>query len=472
MINVKELAKAVKGTITHGSLDVNISYVSTNSKDLEAGALFVPIIGQLHDGHDFIEDAYKHGALACFSSKDEVYNEGIVVIKVADTLKALQDFATYYRNKFDIPIVGITGSVGKTTTKEMISAALSTKYNVLKTAGNMNSQVGLPLMILRIREEHDIGVIEMGISEEGEMDRLSSIVKPDLSVITNIGVSHIGQLKTKENIRREKLCIINNSNDSFLFINGDDPLLQEVKNNKSSQNFANIYLSETTKSKTKSLKIITYGINGVCDYRAQNIKVIDDKTHFTFIDSISGIQEEVVLNVLGEHNISNALCALAIAKHYKIPPSIAKKGLEAYKPLHMRGDIKKGKGLTIIDDTYNASPDSMKAGIDILLSLDNINRRIAVLADVLELGDISKESHLGVGKYISQRNVDELITIGKDAKYIAKGVSDNNKELITHSFDNNIEAINYLSKIVKAGDALLVKGSRGMKTEEIVKALL
>lgn len=472
-MNVKQVAKAVKGTIIHGSTDVDIFSVSTNSKELETGALFVPIVGEVHDAHDFIEDAYKQGAVACFTSKDEVYDEGIVCIKVENTLRALQDLATYYRNKFDVSIIGITGSVGKTTTKEMVSAALSTKYKVLKTAGNMNSQVGLPLMMFRIEKDHDIAVIEMGISQEGEMQRLASIARAETSVLTNIGVSHIEQLKTKENIRKEKLCIINNSKEeSCLFINGDDPLLRDIKDNKNSQNSASIYLHEKTQSKIKSTKVITFGIKDDFDYRAINIRVVDGKSYFTLVNSQKGVEEEIVLNVLGEHNVNNALCALAIANYYNIPTSIAKKGLEEYRPIAMRGEIKKANGITIIDDTYNASPDSMKSGVDVLLSLTNVKRRIAVLADVLELGAISQQCHKDVGIYISDKDINELITIGSQAKFIAQGVSDNNKDIIVNSFKNTEEAIGYLKETIKTGDAMLVKGSRGMKTEELVNAFL
>ncbi len=473
IMNVKQVAKAVNGTIIHGSTDVYISSVSTNSKELENGALFVPIVGEVHDAHDFIEDAYKHGAVACFTSKDEVYYKGIVCIKVEDTLRALQDLASYYRNQFDVSLIGITGSVGKTTTKEMVSAALATRYKVLKTTGNMNSQVGLPLMMFRIEKDHDIAVIEMGISQENEMQRLSSVARPDLSVLTNIGVSHIEQLKTKENIRKEKLCIINNSKeDSYLFINADDPLLRDIKDNKYSQKSANIYLYEKTQSKMKTTKVITFGIKGNFDYRAKNIRFLNGKTHFTLISSLEHTEEEIVLNTLGEHNVTNALCALAVANYYNIPASIAKKGLEEYRPIAMRGEIKKVNGITIIDDTYNASPDSMKSGIDVLLSLKGVKHRIAVLADVLELGSISQKCHKEVGIYISDKNIDELITIGSQAQFIAQGVSNNNKNIIINSFKNNDEVIRYLKETIKTGDALLVKGSRGMKTEEVVNAFL
>ena len=470
-MNIAEVAGAVKGNIIHGSKTINISSVSTNSKEVSEGALFVPIIGEQYDAHDFIEDAYKHGALACLTSKEDIYHEGITCIQVEDTLVALQDLARYYRNQFNIPIIGITGSVGKTSTKEMISGVLSTRYNVLKTAGNMNSQIGLPLMMFRLEEEHDIAVIEMGISEEGEMDKLVSIAQPNAAIVTNIGVSHIGQLKTKENIRKEKLKIINEFNkESILFINGNDPLLEELL--ECSQKYGKIDMSETTENKLKRSSLISFGTKGSNDYHSQDIKTEDGKTYFTLVNSNTGSKEDIVLPLLGEHNVNNALCALAVARAYNIPMSIAKKGIEDYQSLAMRGEIKKAHGITIIDDTYNASPDSMKSGIEILLSLSGVKRRIAVLADILELGSVSKQIHTEVGEFIASKNIDELITIGQEAKYIAEGVNSNKKNIITHSFDNNSQAIKYLEGILTEGDAILVKGSRGMKTEEIVQYLL
>lgn len=479
-IKVAEIAKAVKGTIISGNPDTIISSVRTNSKDISEGALFVPIIGERVDGHDFIEGAYKNGALACFSSRDDINVDGLVCIKVGDTLQALQDFATYYRNQFTLPIIGITGSVGKTTTKEIVSSALSTRYKVIKTAGNMNSQVGLPLMMFHIEDKHEIAVIEMGISEEGEMDKLVSIAQPDVAIVTNIGVSHIGILKTKENIRKEKLNIINEfHNESCLFVNGNDPMLMElseysrsIKDNKSPQKYGKIDLSDIAVSRLEQAQVKTFGISSKCDYFAENIKVVDGSTYFTLINVNNESKEDIILNVLGDHNINNALCALAISEHYNIPNKIAKRGLEEYRPIAMRGEIKKSGGLTIVDDTYNASPDSMKSGIDILLSLTGVERRIAVLADVLELGDVSHQCHYDVGKYLIDKDIDELITIGKEAVHIAKAVEDGSSTIITHSFYNNSEANKYLKGIVKDGDSFLVKGSRGMKTEEIVDFLL
>ncbi len=281
--------------------------------------------------------------------------------------------------------------------------------------------------------------------------------------------------------------------DSILFINGNDPLLLKLakfkeslenqksledenlaefsykgKNKESSQNYGKIDLSESTYGSLISCSISSFGTKEYNDYSAKDIQVVNEKTYFTIINNKKNIEEDIVLNVLGEHNINNALCALALAEFFEIPISEAKKRLEEYKPIAMRGEIKKAGDITIVDDTYNASPDSMKSAIEVLLSLTGIKRRIAVLADVLELGNISCEAHLSVGEFISSKNIDMVVTIGKEAKYIAQGIKANNKDITTKSFENNKEAIIYLEEILRPGDGLLVKGSRGMKTEEVV----
>lgn len=469
-LSVKEIAQAVGGKILCGDEETLITSAGTNSKQMEPGSLFVPIVGERVDAHDFIGDAFLNGAVACFTSRDKSKSSDKVFIQVEDTLKALQALGTYYRKKFQIPVVGITGSVGKTTTKEMVAAALSTKYNVLKTEGNMNSQVGLPLMMLRMNSSHEMAVIEMGISQEGEMERLASIAMPEAAVMTNIGVSHIAQLKTRENIRKEKLNIINAFHkDSVLFVNGNDDMLGRLykTNDEEPQD---VDMGEKTSLKYKEAKVIAYGEAEFCDYRAENIQSEDEKTRFT-LRKKNGETEEIVLRVLGIHNVYNALAALALAEHYQIPVSVAKRGLYEYEPMAMRGQIREVGGIIIIDDSYNASPDSMKSGIQVLLGLEKVKRRIAVLADVLELGEISSQCHYEVGVYIAGQKIDEVVTIGKDAKYIANGIADKDKTIVTHSFMKNSDAIDYLKTILKPGDGILVKGSRGMKTDEIVKAI-
>lgn len=469
-LSVKEIAQATGGTILCGNENTLITSAGTNSKNMEAASLFVPIVGERVDAHDYIEDAFRNGATACFTSRDVEFDKNKVYIRVADTLEALQALGTYYRKRFQMPVIGITGSVGKTTTKEMVAAALATKYNVLKTDGNMNSQVGLPLMMLRINSGHEIAVIEMGISEEGEMARLTEIARPEAAVMTNIGVSHIAQLKTRENIRKEKLNIINAfQKDSVLFVNGNDDLLAGLfKTDSMIQE--DLDIGELTGLKYKDARVCVFGTDAFCDYRAEDIQTVDGETHF-ILRKKSGETEEIFLKVLGIHNVYNALAALAVAEYYHIPPNIAKLGLYEYEPIAMRGQIKEANQVKIIDDSYNASPDSMKSGIQVLLELEGIKRRIVVLADVLELGDISKQCHYDVGVYIAGQMIDEVITIGQEARYIASGIEDNNQRITTHSFMKNEDAITYLKSILKPGDGILIKGSRGMKTDEIVKAV-
>lgn len=482
-LNINEILSAVNGTLLSGDGSLLITSVTTNSKDKNENSLFVPIVGERVDAHDYIKDAKENGAVACFVSREVELLDGITYIKVDNTLDALQAFGFYYRNQFHIPIIGITGSVGKTTTKEMVYSALATKYNVLKTIGNMNSQVGLPLMMFHLEEEHEIAVIEMGISEFGEMERLAKVAAPTSAIMTNIGVSHIAQLKTRENIRMEKANIINEfSSSSLLYVCGDDDMLidlvsskVEKSNNDTECSNINdkILLSELTKYKLEDSKVISYGLAPSCDIKAENIISKDGKTYFTAILNTGSdqIKEEIVLNVLGNHNVSNALVALAIAKQYDIPMEVAKAGLEVYSPIAMRGQIKSKNGITFIDDSYNASPDSMKSGIQVLLSLAGVKRRVAVLADVRELGEVSEECHYGVGTYIAPLNVDVVITIGTEAKYIAKGITENKTNtILCKSFDNNEQAIEFLQELLIPGDGVLVKGSRGMATEVIIHA--
>ncbi|BCN31575.1 UDP-N-acetylmuramoyl-tripeptide--D-alanyl-D-alanine ligase [Anaeromicropila herbilytica] len=472
-ISIKEILNAVNGTLLCGDETSTISSVSTNSKEIGKNALFVPIIGERVDAHQFIDGAFHEGAIATFTSRNievEKRNKEKAYILVEDTLKALQVLASHYRNKFKIPVIGITGSVGKTTTKEMISAALETKYNVLKTAGNMNSQVGLPLTIFRIEKEHDVAVIEMGMSEEGEMEKLAHIARPSIAVMTNIGVSHIAQLKTRENIRKEKLNIINEfGEDGTLYVNGDDDLLVEIYKAKL-QNSFRIDMNEKTKNVLEKTSVIAFGIGEHASYCASEVTTKDEQTSFNLAYEDKKI--EVILNVLGIHNVYNASVALAIAKHLGIDPEVAKEGLYKYQPIAMRGQIHEANGVKFIDDTYNASPDSMKSGIEVLVAIEEVNRRIAVLADVLELGEISYKCHYEVGEYIAKRPINMVVTIGKWAHAIKDAIDEKNPSIQTVSFENNTDAIAYLKENLQEKDVVLLKGSRGMKIDEIVKAFV
>ncbi len=489
-MTVKEIAAITGGIVEGGSEDVTVTGFSTNSKEGDEHTLFIPVIGERVDAHDFIKDAYQNGMRAAFWSREEINKEvpDMAYIKVGNTVDALQKLGAWYREQFNIPVVGITGSVGKTTTKEMIAAALETKYNVLKTSGNMNGQIGLPQMMCRIEPEHDIAVIEMGMSIPGEMEKLTPIAKPETVVMTNIGVSHIGQLKTKENIRKEKLNIVNAFTEgSTLFVNGDDVLLNEIfeefGKNKSddkekTQNSIKIDISDATKSGLEKAEVDTFGLGSGCTFYADQIETCGEKTYFTFhgayMDEKRGmvpVEERVVLSVLGNHNVSNALAALAVAMKYGIEPAVAKTGLENYRPISMRGGIRNVNGITVIDDTYNASPDSMKSAIDVLTALGNVKRRVAVLADILELGEISKECHRQVGEYIATQKVDEVITIGMEAAAIIEGIKEHNSKIKVAHYDTREQAKEALEADLTSGDAVIFKGSRGMKLDQLVKDL-
>lgn len=468
---VKEIVNAVNGVLFCGDENKAVTSVSTNSREIEEGALFVPIIGERVDGHRFIKGAFENGAAASFTSENqeqEVSSQTNCLIYVKDTLQALQALGAYYRSLFSIPLIGITGSVGKTTTKEMVAAALETKFHVLKTIGNMNSQIGLPLMMFYLDSSYDVAVIEMGMSEEGEMARLAKIAKPDMAVLTNIGVSHIGQLGSKENIRKEKLDIISEfEKENKLFLNGDDILLSEINQNP-------IKVSEKAKQNLEQTKCIRFGTNDSCDFWASDIKAQDGNTFF-ILHYPEG-EEKIQLSVLGLHNVSNALAALSIGYYLGISPKEAKAGLLGYAPIAMRGQIFEHKGMYIIDDTYNASPDSMKSSISALLLMEQVERRIAVLADVLELGEVSYSCHYEVGQYIAEveydgKQVDEVVTVGAEARAIKEAVEHSSVKIICHSFDSNEEALNYLKSIVKKQDGILIKGSRGMHTDEIAVGL-
>ncbi|HEX3022574.1 MAG TPA: UDP-N-acetylmuramoyl-tripeptide--D-alanyl-D-alanine ligase [Lachnospiraceae bacterium] len=490
-ISIQDIVRATNGVLLSGKEDTMIKNVSTNSKEIGEGTLFVPIIGERVDAHDFIDGALSEGVSAVLTSRHTMENNPFTaysqaVITVEDTKEALQNLASFYRKQFTIPVIGITGSVGKTTTKEMVAAALETRLNVLKTAGNMNSQIGLPLTIFRIEKQHQAAVIEMGISEEGEMRKLAKAAIPTHAIITNIGVSHIGQLGSRENIRKEKMNIVNEfSKDSCLFLNGNDDLLSQIptlkenicQNDKElTQNYDKVDLSQVTFTHLMDSNIVTFGTNPSNQYAAKDIHVEDGHTFFT-LQSPDG-EENMELQVLGEHNVYNALVAVAIANQLGIPASEAKIGLKNYLPIAMRGQILETNGIKVIDDTYNASPDSMKGGINVLLEIAPARRRIAVLADVLELGELSYQCHYEVGEYIATTKVDEVVTIGTRARAIAEAIENakesitvNRHTITTTSFSSNGEAIEYLNIILKPEDVVLVKGSRGMHTDEIVKEL-
>jgi UDP-N-acetylmuramoyl-tripeptide--D-alanyl-D-alanine ligase len=382
----------------------------------------------------------------------------MIYIRVEDTKKALQDLGIYYRDRFEGTVFGITGSVGKTTTKEMVAQTLSASYRVLKTSGNKNSQIGVPLMMLELSNDYDYAVIELGMSDFGEMARLARIARPSCGLVTNIGVSHIGQLGSKENIRREKLQMINCFPDAggVLFVNGDDEMLKDVK---------------PLLPADKDITIKTFGLSDTCDYYAENIRTAGEYSDFTFVDKGTGEREQVVLPIIGNHNILDAVAAIGVAKSLGVEPARAKHMMEVYRPMNMRGHIENIKDVVLIDDTYNASPDSMKSGIDMVESISKKGSKIVILADILELGSFSEELHREVGTYAAGKKIDRLITVGKEAAYIAEAAKEAGAGFEIKSYASN-EGV-YEAEITRlgAGDVVYMKGSRGMHLDELADAL-
>lgn len=446
-LNVNDIVKATGGKLICGIGDFEISEIVIDSRKAGANMLFVPIAGENNDGHDFIGNAFEKGADVVITHRDIPSIPGKTIIRVANTRIALGDIAAYYKQKYNLPTVAITGSVGKTTTKDMVSAVLAMKYNTLKTQGNYNNDIGLPLTIFNLGEKHRMAVLEMGMSSKGEISYLANIARPDVAIITNIGMSHIEKLGSQENIYLAKMEICDNFDErNLLILNGDDKFLQK---------------------KIDKCRCLTYGINNKdCDLVAEDIKDFGiEGTKFSVM--INGKKEEFYIRVPGVHNIYNALAAILCGMHYEVNLEDIRDGIREFQLTNMRMEIRNAGAITIIDDCYNASPDSIRAALKVLGALST-KRKIAVLGDVLEMGDFAEKELYKLGTEIS--DIDLLVTVGDIAGFIAKGADFAGLSNIA-SFKTVDEALDYLLKQVVEGDGVLVKASRGMHFEQITDAL-
>ena len=444
-LKISEILKATGGKLLCGDGETVVTSFFTDSREGKAGAMFVPIRGERADGHNYIPAALEQGAASFTDHEIPLGEKPLVLVK--DCREALQKAAAWYRGQFQIPVVGITGSVGKTTAKEMVAQALSARFRVLKTAGNQNSQVGVPITVCGLKKDHTAAVVEMGVSMPGEMARIAAVVKPTCAVMTNIGVSHIEFMKTRENILKEKARIASYlPPEGRLFVNGDDDLLPTLKESLPG-------------------KVVTFGLGPGCDWRAWGLREADRGTFFT-CQGPDGERAELFVPAAGEHNVRNALSAMAVARYLGVPAGDAVRAISAYKAPAMRQQVQQVGGLTLIDDSYNASPDSVRSALDVLASRQVPGRRAAVLADMLELGDYSLQGHREAGEYARQKGVDLLAAVGPLSKDIAAGYGEG-----ARWFATNEEAVAYLKGALAPGDAVLVKGSRGMRTDEIVSAL-
>lgn len=459
MLSIKEAVKAVQGKIKNPHYKSVISGVSIDSRKIKKGELFVPLLGENFDGHDFIEEAYKKGAVGSLTHKPiEGADKFKNLIFVDDTLKALQELAAYYRKKFNIPFVAVTGSAGKTTTKEMISSVLSVKKMVLKNPGNFNNHIGLPLTLFKLDKNIEIGVTEIGMSALGEIENLSNIIKPEVAVITNIGTSHIEKLGSKEQILKAKTEVFKTmDHQGKAVVNFDDELLYG-------------YCNKIT------LKKYLFGLTRG-DYRAVNIKSLGSKGMEFDVLIKNQLHEGYYIPLPGKHNVYNALAAICVGLIFGLDHEEIKQGLSKVKGEKMRLEISRGiKDIIIINDAYNANPDSMQAAIDVLVEFaqkEQKGRKIAVLGDMLEMGEWGPPWHEKVGEYAAQNNLDLLVTVGKMAEFIARGaLKQGMYEDRVVSFLENNDAVDFIMNNLEKKDIILIKGSRGMKMEEIVEPLL
>lgn len=462
-IQIRDIVEAVSGRLAWGDETAVVRHVSTDSRDIKDDTLFVPIIGERVDAHRFIPDVLEQGVACVFSSDHTVQGTAGACIYVEDTLHAMQQLAAWYRALFTLPVIGITGSVGKTTTKEMIAAVMETKYRTLKTYKNLNSQIGVALMMFELEEDTEMAVIEMGISMPGEMDRLVEMVWPECAVLTNIGVSHIGNLGSRERICAEKGKIATRIPDGgtmYVCGNGDLPSLAQdnIPYNTCQGTFDTVY----------------YGTETGCRYRGDEVCAGDDGQRFTF--HFPGGRETVELAVMGIHNVNNAVVALALAQQFGVPVKSALQALKAYRPLDMRGVIHHARGVHVIDDSYNASPDSITSNLRALFDYPGEGRRIAVLADVLELGKESQELHEGIGRFIVEeygkgRKLSCLVTVGQEAARMGAVVKAHG-QIPVICCDSREQAVQEVNRQLQEGDWILVKGSRGMQMDRVVEQLI
>ncbi len=453
LFTLAQAVTALSGVLKNCQETAVVSSVSTDTRTLSEGALYIALRGENFDGHQFIDKAVEAGAICCVVEAAAGEFATAPVLVVEDTRKALRDLAAYYRSKFSIPVVGVTGSVGKTSTKEMLASVLQQGYQTHITKGNFNNEIGLPLTVFQLSHEDELMVLEMGMSDFGEISRLTQIARPDTAVITNIGLSHIEQLGSREGIKRAKFEILEGlSMDGTVILNGDDDLLWGAREELQ---FETLY----------------YGIqNKNCDLLAYDIRTYSDGSEFTC--RIDGEPCKFFINVPGEHHIYNALAAILAGIKYDVEIEQIQKGVRNFLPTGLRQTVIELPNYTVIRDCYNASPTSMKSGLEVLSLIQGAGRRVACLADMLELGEISAVEHKKVGKMAVDYGVDALIAVGKEAKQIALGAKEAglNPEMIYH-FESNGQLREQLQEILKKDDVILVKGSRGMRMEEIADAI-
>lgn len=448
-LTLEHIAAACKGTYVgvEEKKFMCVSDITTDSRKITDGCLFVPIKGARADGHDYIPQVMEAGALATLSEKD-LGDVAFPYIKIESSLQAVKDIAEYYLEQLEIPVVGITGSVGKTSTKEMIGAVLEQKYRVLKTNGNFNNELGLPLTVFRIREEDEIAVLEMGISDFGEMSRLAKVARPETAVITNIGWCHLENLIDRDGIFRAKTEIFDFVKpEGHVILNGDDDKLCQVED-------------------VHGIKPVKFGFSEENDIYATDITRCGLKGISCRIHTPQG-SFETLIPIPGQHMVDNALAGTSVGLTYGLTLEQIKAGIESLQPVSGRFHIIENDNFTIVDDCYNANPVSMKASISVLG--DALGRKVAILGDMGELGADEAALHAEVGTYAGERNLDALYCVGPLCVNMAEACE--NAAMEIRHFETKEELLKELPGLLKKGDTILVKASHFMQFEKVVEFL-
>lgn len=453
MISLQQVAAATAGQCSYTGI-LDFTGVSTDSRSVRKGELFVALPGEKFDGHAYVEKAVALGAAGVLVSKPVTVPDNVAVITVADTLKGYQDIAHAYRQSFkDLQVVAVTGSNGKTSTKDMLAAVLSSRYRVVKTEANFNNEIGLPRTLLSLKPDTQVAVVEIGMRGLGQIKAMCAVANPDIAVITNVGNTHIGILGSVEKIARAKSEILEDlPHTGFAVLNGDQPLVRDME--------------------TKlHVGVSWFGLHRKDDYRADDIQITAEGSSFTCIESATGAFTTVALPQIGEHNIMNALAAIAVGRHLGVSLDAAAAALkDPGRASAMRQEILYFGTCTVINDAYNASPASMEAALKTLHEVKKSNfghgRSIAVLADMLELGDASADLHRQVGAIAVREKTDLVLTYGTEAVFISEEIARlGGKTFIC--LDREDAAAN-LKKLLRDGDIVLLKGSHAMGVDGII----
>lgn len=448
-LNLAEIIKAVDGEIIVKNNEGIFKKISTDTRKIQENNLFIALKGENFNGNDYTIQAIEKGASIIIIDDvkfkiEDLKNRG-TIIKVKDTKEALGDLARFYRKKIGVKVVGITGSTGKTSTKDLVAAFLSGKYKVFKTQGNFNNEIGLPLMIFELSKDYDIAVLEMGMSNFGEINKLASIALPDVGAITNIGVAHIEYLKTRENILKEKMSITDFfENKNSLIVNCENDMLKTIV-------------------ECDKFNLERVGYDSSYNLYAKNIKLTSENTSFDVVTD-DNKNYRFTLNMVGEHNVLNALIGIQIARNFGLTFEEMEKGLGNFNATSMRLEVINKDKFTIINDSYNANPDSMKAALEVLKNYSG-SRKIAVLGTMGELGDYAEKAHIQVGEFAKDK-ADILLTTGEFKEYYKKGFGER-----TMVFESKQELMQRLTDMIKVNDTILIKASRSAKFEEITKYL-